>query len=63
MCDKPQPDRAEVRNEQIKGDMATVEYLAETGAWKTMDFEKIGGEWKLGFPKADSPGEGAKKPK
>ena len=43
MCDKPQSDKAEVRNEMIKGDMAAVEYLTETGAWKTMDFEKIGG--------------------
>jgi hypothetical protein len=53
LCDKPQADKAEVRNEKIMGDMATVEYLTETGSWKTMDFEKIGGEWKLGFPKAD----------
>jgi hypothetical protein len=63
MCDKPQADKAEVRNEVIKGDLASVEYLTETGGWKSMDFEKIGGEWKLTFPKADSPDPGAKKSK
>jgi len=63
MCDKPQADKAEVRNEVIKGDKAAVEYLTETGAWKSMDFEKIGGEWKLTVPRADSPDPSAKKPK
>ena len=63
MCDKPQADKAEVRNEVIKGDLAAVEYLTETGAWKSMDFEKIGGQWKLTVPKADSPDPGAKKSK
>lgn len=63
MCDKPQADKAEVRNEMIKGNMAAVEYLTETGAWKTMDFEKIGSEWKLTVPKADSPDPRAKNPK
>lgn len=53
MCDKPQADKAESRNEKIKGDTATVEYLSETGAWKTMDFEKVNGKWLLTFPKAD----------
>ena len=60
MCNKPQADRAESRNEKITGDTATVEYLTETGSWKTMDFEKINGEWKLTFPKA-GPGEANKK--
>ena len=53
MCDKPQAERAEVRNEKITGNTATVEYLTETGSWKTMDFEKIGSEWKLGLPPKD----------
>jgi len=53
MCDKPQADKAESRNEKIKGDTATVEYLTEKGDWKTMDFEKVDGKWLLGFPKAD----------
>jgi hypothetical protein len=60
MCDKPQADRAEARNEKIKGDTATVEYLTEKGDWKTMDFEKVDGKWLLGFPKAE-PGESMNK--
>lgn len=54
MCEKPQAERAEVRNEKIKGDWATVEYLTEKGEWKTMDFEKVGGKWLMTFPKGDS---------
>ena len=53
MCDKPQADKAESRNEKIKGDTATVEYLTEKGDWKTMDFEKVDGKWLLTFPKPD----------
>lgn len=52
MTEKPQADRAEARNERINGNFATVEYLTETGSWKTMDFEKIDGKWLLSFPKA-----------
>ena len=55
MVEKPQAETAEARNEKIKGDRATVEYLSETGAWKTMDLEKEGGKWLLTFPKADKP--------
>ena len=61
MCEKPQADRAEVRNEKIKGDTATVEYLTEKGDWKTMDFEKVGGKWLMTFPKGDRPGKDADK--
>ena len=53
MVEKPQADKAESRKEKIKGDRATVEYLSETGTWKTMDFEKVNGKWLLGLPKAD----------
>jgi hypothetical protein len=53
MVEKPQAEKAEARNEKIKGDRATVEYLAETGKWKTMDFEKVDGKWLLTLPKAD----------
>lgn len=53
MVENPQADKAEARNERIKGDRATVEYLTETGAWKTMDFEKVDGKWLLTFPKPD----------
>ena len=51
--DKASNELCEARNEKITGNNATVEYLTETGSWKTMDFEKIGGEWKLGLPAKD----------
>lgn len=50
MFNKPQAEKAEVRNEKIDGDRATVEYLDEKGSWKTMDFKKEGGAWKISFP-------------
>lgn len=53
MCDKPQADRAEVRNEKIKGDKAQVQYLTETGGWKTMDFEKVDNKWLLSLPSSE----------
>jgi hypothetical protein len=61
MCEKPQADRAEVRNEKINGNWATVEYLDENGKWKTMDFEKVDGKWLLSFPKAEKPDADAQK--
>ena len=53
MVEKPQAEKADTRNEKIKGDRATIEYRTETGEWKTMDFEKTGDKWLLTFPKAD----------
>lgn len=53
MVEKPQAEKADTRNEKIKGDSATIEYRTETGEWKTMDFEKTGDKWLLTFPKAD----------
>lgn len=53
MCEKPQADKAESRNEKITGNRAELEYLTETGSWKVMDFEKVDGKWLLTFPKAD----------
>lgn len=50
MFDKPQAKSAEVRNEKINGDRATIEYLDEKGQWKVMDFEKEGSEWKMSLP-------------
>lgn len=50
MFNRPQAEKAEVRNEKINGDRATVEYLDETGEWDTMDFRKEGGVWKITFP-------------
>lgn len=55
MCERPQADRAEARNENIDGNQATVEYLNEQGEWKIMDFEKVDGKWLLSLPKADTP--------
>ncbi|QQS34200.1 MAG: hypothetical protein IPM50_06430 [Acidobacteriota bacterium] len=57
---KPQADRAEVRNEKITGNTATIEYLTEKGDWQTMDFVKVGNEWKLTIPDA-GPAEPTKK--
>jgi len=61
MVDKPQADKIEVRNEKIEGNTATLEYLTETGGWKTMDFEKVGSDWMLSFPKGAKNDEGPKK--
>lgn len=54
LAEKPQADRAEVRNEKITGSTATIEYLTEKGDWQTMDFVKVGNEWKLTIPDAGS---------
>ena len=53
LVEKPQADRAESRAEKIDGNWATLEYLSETGTWKTMYFEKVDGKWLLSLPKAD----------
>lgn len=50
LCEVPQAPTNETRNEKISGDTATVEYPDETGNWRTMDFEKVGGVWKMGIP-------------
>ncbi len=55
LCDKPQAATDDARNEKINGDRATVEYLDEDGKWRTMDFIKEGGSWKLTLPKMDDP--------
>ncbi len=51
LTEKPQAPTAEVRNEKITGDRATLEYLNEKGEWSTMDFTKDGNEWKIDLPK------------
>lgn len=56
LADRPQNPSNESRNEKIDGDTATLEYLDDKGKWKTMDFVKEGGDWKLTFPKA-GPGD------
>ena len=61
LCEKPLPPKPDTRNEKIKGDRATLEYLDEEGEWSTMDFDKVDGMWKLGAPKAeDGPAGGMK---
>jgi predicted lipid-binding transport protein (Tim44 family) len=53
MAERPQAPTAETRNEKVTDDRATLEYLDEKGKWKTMDFVKEGGDWKLTIPKAE----------
>ena len=52
MADRPQAPTDETRNEKIKGNTATLEYLNDKGAWVLMDFVKEGNDWKIGLPKA-----------
>ena len=51
LVEKPQAATCEFRKEKIEGDYASIEYLDEKGGWSTMDFEKVGTDWKMGFPK------------
>jgi len=57
MTNEPQWSNDESRNEKITGDHATLEYRDTDGDWKTMDFVKEGGKWKLSLPEADSKDE------
>jgi len=52
LTEKPQAATAETRNEKIKGNRATLEYLDEEAKWTTMDFSKEGNDWKIDIPKA-----------
>ena len=52
LCAGPQAQTAEVRNEKIAGDNATLEYLDEKGKWTLMGFVKEGDDWKMTIPKA-----------
>jgi hypothetical protein len=45
--EQPQAKTAEARNEKITGNTAQLEYLDEKGEWKTMDFVKEDGLWKM----------------
>jgi hypothetical protein len=56
MTETPQAATDESRNEKIDGDQATLEYPDARGTWKTMDFVKEGGDWKLTFPGPDVKG-------
>lgn len=50
MFEKPQAKTNEFRNVKISGDRASLQYPDDKGAWKTMDFVKENGEWKMAFP-------------
>lgn len=54
----PMPESLETRNEKIEGERATVEYKDVRGTWKTANFIKEGGEWKIKLDdvKAEEPG-------
>jgi len=54
LCAAPQAPTAEVRNEKITGDHATLEYRDERGKWLQMGFVKEGSDWKMTVPKAGS---------
>lgn len=45
--EQPQAKTAESRNEKVTGDTAKLEYLDDKGEWKTMDFIKEDGVWKM----------------
>jgi predicted lipid-binding transport protein (Tim44 family) len=51
----PQAPTAEVRNEKIAGNNATLEYLDEKGKWSPMGFVKEGDDWKMTLPHAPAP--------
>jgi hypothetical protein len=50
MFEKPQAKTNEFRNVKISGDRASLQYPDDKGAWKTMEFVKENGEWKMAFP-------------
>lgn len=43
----PMPESLETRDEKIEGERATVEYKDIMGNWKTANFIKEDGEWKI----------------
>ena len=58
LVETPQAATNASRNEKIDGDHATLEYQDEKGEWKTMDFEKVGSDWKMAQPKGAGKSEG-----
>ena len=63
LCDRPQAEKPEVRNEKIDGNHASIEVTDEKGEWGPIDFEKFGNDWKMTIPKAPNKGgSGPKKP-
>ena len=62
LCESPQATTNESRNEKITGDRATLEYLDASGSWRSMDFEKVGSDWKMAAPAGGPEAAGKKKP-
>jgi len=50
---KPQGDSDEIRDLKIKGDTATAKFQDKNGEWKTLDFVKEDGMWKLTLGKME----------
>jgi hypothetical protein len=59
---EPQGPNDDVRNEEITGDTATLEYRKDETTWKTMDFIKEGNDWKMTIPKGGAKDKGPKQP-
>lgn len=62
--DDPLPATLEMRNEQISGDKATLEFKNSKGEWEKIGLVKEGGSWKLDIGDDDdtdspAPGEDA----
>ena len=55
LCASPQAPTAEVRNEKITGNNATLEDLDEQGKWALMGFVKEGDDWKMTLPQTIAP--------
>lgn len=50
LTESPQGDSDEIRDLKVKGDTATAKFEDKNGEWKTMDFVKEHGTWKLTIP-------------
>ena len=50
LAETPQGASDEIRDLKVKGDTATAKFQDKNGEWKTMDFVKEDGSWKLTIP-------------
>ena len=51
LAESPQGASDEIRDVKVKGDTATAKFQDKNGEWKTIDFVKEDGIWKLTIPK------------
>ena len=51
LAESPQGASDEIRDVKVKGDTATAKFQDKNGEWKTIDFVKEDGTWKLTIPK------------